>query len=199
MLAALRDSGIPIREIILQNYRFETLAPLGEPWPYPMSLIFDSCALPEDWSALGGMGDTLTRLHIGGEYDVSDLSWMSSLTALSWLAIGGEDMDVESVADMDWLPGVSLSQAGIEDLTPFTRMTNLTELCLPDNRIHDLSPLAGMPRLESLDIPNNQVEDLTPLARLSSLRHVDIAGNRVSDFSPIQRDGIEIIGRDEQR
>lgn len=198
-LNALRDSSIPISEIILQNLRFETLEPLGRPWPNEVRLIFDHCTLPSDWSALSGMGETLEGLHVSGEYDASDLSWMSSLTGLNWLALGGEGLDVESIARMDWLSGISLGEAGIEDLSVFTQMGNLTELSLPGNDIQDLSPLAGMTELQDLNIPNNQVEDLSPLTELPRLRLVDITGNRVTDFSPIERDGIEIIGRDAQQ
>ncbi len=199
VLDALRDSGIPIHEIVLQNFRIEALDPLAAAWSCPLSLIIDSCALPEDWSVLGDMGDALERLCVSGEYDASDLSWMSSLTSLKWLALGGADMDLESILKMDWLPDVTLGQAGIEDLTPFVRMTNLTELSLPGNQIRDLSPLADMARLEYLYVNENLVEDLSPLAELKNLKYVDVTGNRIADFSPIERDGIEIVGRDEQR
>ena len=197
-LDGLRDSGIPIHEIVLQNFRLEALDPLVESWPYPLSLIIDCCALPEGWSVLGGMGDMLQRLHVSGEFDASELSWMSSLTSLRWLALSGAGVDLKSIVKMDWLPGVTLGQAGIEDLTPFVRMTNLTELSLPDNRIRDLSPLADMGRLEYLYVNENLVEDLSPLAGLKNLKQVDVTGNRIADFSPIERDGIEIIGRNEQ-
>ena len=198
MLDALRASGIPVGEIVLQNLNLESLDGLDAPWPSPVRLIVDQCAMPADWSALAGMGDSLVSLHIGGECDKSDLSWMTALTGLKWLALGGEGMDVASIAEMDWLTGVSLGQAGIEDLTPFARMQSLTEMCLGDNAIQDLSPLADMPQLGSLEIPNNEVTDLSPLAELKKLRRVDVTGNAIRDFSPVERDGIEVVGRDEQ-
>ena len=81
-----------------------------------------------------------------------------------WLVLSKEGMDLESIVKMDWLPGVTLGQAGIEDLTPFVRMTNLTELSLPDNQIRDLSPLADMARLvyrNSIGINAGMAENAT--------------------------------------
>ncbi len=198
MLDALRASGIPVGEIVLQNLNLESLEGLDAPWPDPVRLIVDRCAMPADWSALAGMGDSLVSLHISGECDNSDLSWMSALTGLRWLALGGEGMDVASVSGLQGLRGVSLVSAGIEDLTPFARMEALTELCLPDNAVTDLSPLSGMPGLRQLYLQNNRVEDLSPLTGLEDLALVDMTGNAVRDFSPVERDGIEVIGRDAQ-
>ena len=160
--------------------------------------IVDRCAMPADWSALAGMGDSLVSLHIGGECDCSDLSWMTALTGLKWLALGGDGIDLESVSKLQWLTGLSFGSAGIEDLTPFARMEALTEMSLGNNAIQDLSPLASIPRLENLEIQNNDVTDLSPLAGLKNLRRVDVTGNAVRDFSPVERDGIEIVGRDAQ-
>lgn len=199
MLQALRASGIPVREIMLQNYRFETLKPLAQPWSGPVSLIFDSCTLPEDWSALGGMGDTLESLHVGGEYDMSDLSWLPSLTRLQWLALEGEDVDLESVSRTTSLTGLIIGNAQIRDLSPLVRLKNLALLGLYGNHLRDLSPLADMPQLENLSIMGNLVEDLSPLAGLENLQEVEVTDNFITDFSPIERDGIKIIGRDRQQ
>jgi len=198
-LDTLRASGIPIGEIVLQNLRLESVEGLDAPWPNPLHLIVDQCDMPNDWRGLAGMGDSLVSLHIGGECDNTDLSWITALTGLKWLALGGEGIDLESVTKLQWLPGLSFGEAGIRDLTPFTRMKALTELCLPGCKVSDLSPLADMPWLESLELPGNDVSDLSPLAGLKNLRHVDVSANRIRDFSPIQRDGIEIVGQCEQR
>lgn len=198
-LDTLRASGIPIGEIVLQNLRLESVEGLDAPWPNPLHLIVDQCDMPDDWRGLAGMGDSLVSLHIGGRCDNSDLSWMTALTGLKWLALGGEGIDLESVSKLQWLPGLSFGEAGIRDLTPFTRMQALTALCLPGCKVSDLSPLAGMPWLECLEIPGNDISDLSPLAGLENLRLVNVTANRIRDFSPIQRDGIEIIGQDEQR
>ena len=198
MLDALRASGIPAREIVLQNLRIDSLEGFGAPWPNELSLVFDQCTLPGDWSDLAGLGDSLFSLHVGDEADCSDLSWTQALTRLRWLALGGEGIDLDSVTKLSWLQGLSFGGVGIEDLTPFTGMKSLIEIGLPRNNISDLSPLADMPQLEMLSVPNNRVEDLTPLAGLENLRYVDVTGNRITDFSPIDRDGIEIVGRGEQ-
>ena len=194
----LERSGIPIHQIILQNCRFESLEPLVRPWATNLELDFDCCTLPDDWSVLGGLGERLNALHISGECDNSDLSWMSALTGLRWLALGGEGIDLESISKLEWLPGISIGSAGIEDLAPFARMQGLTEMGLGNNAIQDLSPLAGLPLLENLEIQNNRVDDLSPLSGLKNLRRVDVTGNAVRDFSPVERDGIEIVGRDAQ-
>lgn len=198
-VSALRKSGLPIEQLVLQNLRLESVEALGAPWPGTLTLIFDCCALPGDWSALAGMGDSLHSLHIGGEASYDDLSWMASLTALRWLALGGEGIDLEAVSRLDSLAGLSFGESGIRDLAPFARMKRLTSLCLPGNAVTDLSPLRGMPQLEELSLPGNDISDLTPLAELKNLKLVDVTGNRVRNFASIERDGIEIVGRDAQR
>ena len=127
-----------------------------------------------DWLLIGGQrSGKLNRK--ADELDASHKTsggWTCHLPGLrSW------GIDLESVSKLQWLPGLSFGEAGIRDLTPFTRMQALTELCLPGCDVSDLSPLAG----------------------LENLRLVNVTDNRIRDFSPIQRDGIEIIGQDEQR
>ena len=159
-LDGLYDSGLPIDIIVFRNLSFETLKPLDRPWPNPVELIFDACTLPDDLSAIGGMGDTLTSLHIDGGASLGDLSWMRSLTSLKWLALGGEGIDVDSIVQMTSLTGVSLGEAHIADLTPFAAMKNLTSLHVPGSDVSDLTPLAGMAGLEELGLSSNNISDL---------------------------------------
>lgn len=198
IIDAMLESGMPIHELVLQNLRLETLKPLARRWPNDISVCFDACTLPADWSVLGNMGDSLVLLHAQGEYDMSDLSWLSSLTRLGWLSLDSGSIDLESVSKVTSLTSVIFGDANIRDLTPLARLKNLTLLGLYGNQISDLSPLASLTQLESLSIIDNQVEDLSPLAGLKHLKYVEVTDNHIADFSPIERDGIEIVGRDQQ-
>lgn len=77
----------------------------------------------------------------------------------------------------------------IEDLSELSKMTNLKELFLCDQKITDISPLAGLP-IEELYLSGNQIEDFSVIETLEQLKALCISDNPVSvlpDLSKCRR------------
>lgn len=69
-----------------------------------------------------------------------------------------------------------------DDLSPLTRMHDLTELWLGGaSNIPSLAPLAEMPQLRDLAVESlRHVHDLSPLGSLTKLRTLEVGGNWMS-------------------
>ena len=78
-------------------------------------------------------------------------------------------------------------RAGVTDITPVARLTNLQTLYLDGTDVTDLTPLARLTSMQVLWLRRTRVEDLSPLAELTNLRELDIVGTRVSDLRPLAR------------
>lgn len=93
--------------------------------------------------------------------------------------------------DLAELTNLSISGAGIRDLTGLELAMNLEELRLRASRISDLRPLSGLMRLRRLDVssPRNdragQIADLSPLSGLEALRWLDADNNAIADLTPL--------------
>ena len=109
----------------------------------------------------------LTSLDIGADTEIADFTPLAGLTNLRWLSALGRGIDDN-------------------DLTLFTRMTNLQHLGLSSNQISDVTSLAGLTNLRSLDLRSNQISDVTPLARLVNLERLWIGGNSITDEAQFQ-------------
>ena len=112
----------------------------------------------------------LTSLDLGTEWvsgegnvnsnHISDLSPLSNLTNLTWLALGNND---------------------ISDITPLSNLTNLTNLNLDDNFVSNIASLSGLTNLRSLSLGNNDISDITPLSNLTNLATLNLDNNFISD------------------
>ena len=99
-----------------------------------------------------------------GANDISDLTPLSDLTALTSLDLRSND---------------------ISDLTPLSDLTALTNLDIRGNDISDLAPLAGPTALTRLNLSGNNVSDLTPLVGMTALTELWLTYNNVSDLAPL--------------
>ena len=100
-------------------------------------------------------------------------------------ALGKDDGDPITAADMAELTELVVESAGIEDLTGLEYAVNLIRLELDNNNVMDLSPLAELRDLQWLSLLYNSIEDLSPLARLTALEVLDLGSNFVEDISPL--------------
>ena len=72
----------------------------------------------------------------------------------------------------------------IVDLTPISKLTNLTKLWLSDNEIDDISALAGLTNLVHLELDANSISDISVLANLTRLIRLWLPSNeKISDIS----------------
>ncbi len=97
----------------------------------------------------------------------------------------------------------------INDLTPLTKLSNLTDLKLSLFHVRDLTPLSKLKKLEKLSLSGcpsidlktaanlkqikslrlykNQIRDLTPLAGLSALEHFEMEEYQIADLGPLKK------------
>ena len=73
----------------------------------------------------------------------------------------------------------------INDLTPLSGMTAMTELRIYVNNISNISPLSSCTRLVTLMLDDNTISDLTPLSGITSLQYLYLARNSIVDVSPL--------------
>ena len=71
----------------------------------------------------------------------------------------------------------------IIDVSPLSRLTNLTSLNLYNNSIIDVSPLSRLTNLTSLNLSYNSIVDVPALAALTNLTYLDLSGNVFSEVS----------------
>ena len=116
---------------------------------------------------------TLTSLDARnkGIRSLTGLEFAANLTSLD---LGAEDMENEPINSND-----------ISNLSPLSRLTNLTRLNLNRNSVSDISALASLTNLTWLALWDNSVSDLSPLSRLTNLTGLDLNGNGVSDISAL--------------
>ncbi len=119
---------------------------------------------------------------------IIDISPVSVLTDLEWLACPGRTSRSGKLQDLKPLSGLRLTilRVGwtqIRDLTPLSGMP-LKELQIGGTQVTDLSPLAGMP-IEQLAIWGNNIRDLSPLAELRKLKTLRMSHLPVRDLSPL--------------
>lgn len=222
----LYASGYKVRNILLRGWKLETLQPLARRWPYSVGVVFNNCVLPDDWTMIEDMGDSLNLMHIEGVANVGDLSCLASLPnveflTINWFGDTQPELDMNAIGQHDRLRGLWLSNLGIEDLSPLSGLTQLEELGLHNNNCADLSPLSGMGALRFLQVSMNpsvtdlaplagltalehlsfercDVQDIAPLAGLERLNRVDLGYNRIEDMSPVDHVSI-VTGRHRQR
>ena len=129
----------------------------------------------------------LTHLGLGAtNLSVSDVSLLSELTALRYLALWNNQIsDLSSLASLTALVALDLGGNQISDLSPLSELTDLVELALGDNQISDISPLSALIELRNLSLSNNPLSDLSPLSNLINLEVLELAYCKVSDVSPL--------------
>ena len=81
--------------------------------------------------------------------------------------------------------GRFINSNSISDLSPLSRLTQLTRLDLEGNSIRDISPLSNLTNLVILGLGNNAISDITALSGLTNLFFVGLWDNNISDISPL--------------
>lgn len=99
-----------------------------------------------------------------------------------------QDANIKSLQGLEYAINLYNLQATynqIEDLTPISRLTQLTTLNLSNNLITDLTPLASLPELRTLNLQSNPVKDISPLSGAAKLDKLLLYRNEVTDVSPL--------------
>lgn len=140
----------------------------------------------------------LSRLYLGDNPSLTDISTLAGLQHLTSLGIGTDSdyqgtngpstniSDISVVSQLPMLAHFNIIGTPIADLSPLANNTTLRQLRANDSNVSDLSPLANISTLTSLIVSGTSVSDLSPLANLQ-LEHLDVENTDVSDLSPLAK------------
>ena len=116
-----------------------------------------------DLSPLAGM-TKMKRLDLNISYDVTDLSPLAGMTQLEHMQLFSSNS--------------GNSRSGITDLSPLAELTRLNYLRLDIGNVEDFSPLSGLTALTELRFYGDyMVEDLSFLRGMTELRTLEMGGS----------------------
>ncbi len=117
---------------------------------------------------------TLTRLDAQNA-NIRALTGLEHATNLTELDLGAEYVEGEGY----------INSNSVSDLSPLTRLMNLTWLRLRHNSISNISPLAGLTNLTWLNLGGNTISNISPLSGLTNLTTLWLYENPLSDISAL--------------
>lgn len=104
----------------------------------------------------------------------------------------GTIMSIEDISKMKNLSELALYNQKIYDLTPLKGL-KLFKLALAGNNIGNISVLSECQTLQELSLSKNPVQDLSPLTSSATLWSLDIGSTYVQDISPIIKCPIRVL------
>ncbi|MDE3000873.1 MAG: leucine-rich repeat domain-containing protein [Gemmatimonadota bacterium] len=117
---------------------------------------------------------TLTRIA-APNMGIRSLSGLQHATNLTTLLLGRARVDGE------WV-----NRNAISDLSPLSRLTDLTILDLTWNRITSVSALSNLTNLTQLHLGGNQtISNISALSNLTMLTRLNLWDNNISEISPL--------------
>lgn len=140
----------------------------------------------------------LTNLNLYGTGGVSDLSPLSGLHDLYWLAVAGNQVSdltpLSGLADLRYLwLGVTLNAGTpqeqeygnpVTDLSPIAGLTQLDGLGVSHTGVTDISVLSGMTVLKQFTCTSVQVADISVIANMPELTYLRLASPNMTNLSP---------------
>ena len=105
--------------------------------------------------------------------------------------------DIKNILD---LREIDLSNTGLTDLAPISKMTRLRKLDISQNPISNLGPLKSLTLLKNLDFSQTQVQDISAVQFAPNLVEIRGSGSQVEDLGPVQYlQKLEIVDLSETR
>ena len=138
-----------------------------------------------DFAPLAGLTG-LTNLQVTAP--VTNLAWMSKMTALKTIQIDGKDKltDLQGLPSLPDMKQVRISNIAPTDLAPLAAaLPGLTNLDLSYAKIADLAPLCKLAGLQKLTLYGAELADFSPLAACGSLKYVKYYAVKGADFSTL--------------
>lgn len=141
-----------------------------------------------DWRPVAGLKQ-LINLTAGNnpQTNIAVLQSLTQLKKLNLSQLGMTNQDLRLVSNMTNLQNLAIDFNGnISDLSPLSRLSQLTDLDFSKDAVSDLTPLQPLVQLVNLTLSNNLVTDLKPLQGLMQLSNLTILRNQVRDLSPLK-------------
>ena len=111
----------------------------------------------------------------------------SNLRAALVKALGKNEGDPITDADLKTLKSFEANDLEITDLTGIEHCLNLERLVLHSNQIVDISPLNNLIKLTQLNLDHNKIKTVSALGNLTELTYLHMGKNSIGDVSPIAK------------
>ena len=168
--------------LVLYNLQVSDLSLLGD--LTNLENLFLSGEPIADMSVLAD----LPRLESLSLWDtgITDFSPLASITSLTYLYLGGENVDnsaLRAAARLPNLGGLTLWDNGITDFSPLASMTSLQTLNLEGNNVDGsaLQVASRLPRLDGLFLLDTRITDFSLLADMTGLTILSLDGKSVNN------------------
>ena len=120
------------------------------------------------------------------EPSIIDLSPLSGLTGLTFLALGDVINDISPLSGLTSLTELHLGFNSITDISALSGLTSLTTLYLQGNlALTDIGAVSGLTSLEYLDLRDSSITDISALSGLTDLTNLQLGNNSISDISAL--------------
>jgi hypothetical protein len=93
----------------------------------------------------------------------------------------------DGLNDLILLDHNTVDIGSIEDISDFSKITNLEELCISGNSIKTIEPILGLKKLRFLDISHNYGIDISGISALENLEILNIAETEIEDISELKK------------
>lgn len=219
---------------IKSGAKISNLAPLGALKSLTRLEVRDSTA--KDMTPISGLTG-LTSVHMDSA--MADLAWMEKLTNLTYVSVSSKNLtslkglpklprlsklEIDHGAPTDLTPiaestpnikTLRLGYVTVPDMTPLTKLSDLTELDLYGATVKDFSPLAGCAKLktltyyatkgadystlgkltqvESLMGGLSQLKDISWVANLPKLKKLRLFAEEITDYTPLAKTNLEYL------
>jgi Leucine-rich repeat (LRR) protein len=176
---------------------FKPLPPMKDSAAYfrqlskPFQLRFHGTQGIEGLHELSDIGGcTKIEINAGEFTDISELCGFSNLTNLIITQTplsGFGTVDLSPLSKLTNLSELNLFSTRATDIAPIIKLTELRTLNLRDVPIRDLSPLVGLQKLESIDVTGTGVTSLLPLRNATNLKELGISEKQVADLVTLKK------------
>ena len=92
----------------------------------------------------------------------------------------------DGLNDLILLDNITVDIGSIEDISDFSKITNLEELCISGNSIRTIEPILGLKKLRFLDISHNYGIDISGISALENLEVLNIAETEIEDIAELR-------------
>ncbi|MBQ4596168.1 MAG: leucine-rich repeat domain-containing protein, partial [Firmicutes bacterium] len=92
----------------------------------------------------------------------------------------------DGLNDLILLDHNTVDIGSIEDISDFSKITNLEELCISGNSIRTIAPILGLKKLRFLDISHNYGIDISGISALENLEVLNIAETEIGNIAELR-------------
>ena len=151
-------------------------------------LIVEGCKISQDNIDAISKCTNLTKLSLGNDPNINDISKLKSLTKLQRIWIGRTSISsFDALKDLTTLKELTCNyNRNIKSLEALKNLTNLEGLSLYGCSISDITPIAGLTKLTMLNIADNNISDLNVISKLTNLKALNASINHISDSTPVE-------------